>query len=300
MFSDVLKYMLDADPASFDAEDAKIGMYCKSKEGKFLWANKGFLGYFHLTLPQITGQREDELNLALDSDALRKIEDDVLINGLYIKKIIDVAASGTKRKILVTEFPVFDKGRNIIGLMGYFMDITPYKRLQEAWKEDALTDDLTGLKNRKAWSDVASEHLEHPTVVAFFDIDHFKQMNDKHGHDHGDELLKKYAGALERIYGYENCYRYGGDEFLVIAEFISEDDMDQKFNEMKEALVNLDILGEKFSINTSCGYVYKSPKSIPEIEDMIKKADKQLYQAKEAGRNQIIGMKMEDENESAD
>lgn len=290
MLEEVVKYLPDVDPSSFDAEDSKICMFCKDKGGKFIWANKGFLGYFHLSLPQIIGRTEDELNLAEDTVGLAEDEEDVLKNGQYIKKLIDLIADGVRREALYTEFPLFDKERSIIGLMGFFMDVTGYRRVKEDWKTNALTDDLTGLWNRDAWEEEIAKDLNKPTYVAFFDLDHFKEQNDTYGHEYGDAFLKKFAEELKKAFGVEHCFRYGGDEFFVLGSFTSEDDIRDRYETLKKALTGVDILERKgININTSCGFVYKTPRSKEEKKMMLHDADARLYEAKHAGRNQIAG-----------
>jgi GGDEF domain-containing protein len=79
----------------------------------------------------------------------------------------------------------------------------------------AYRDELTALPSRRAFNE-ALQHLVHPYSVAVVDIDHFKQFNDKYGHDTGDQVLKLVAGRLSRVTGGGQAYRFGGEEFIIL------------------------------------------------------------------------------------
>lgn len=162
----------------------------------------------------------NELDLVEDTVGLAEDEEDVLKSGQYTKKLIDLIADGVRREALYTEFPLLDKKRNIIGLMGFFMDVTGYRRVKDDWKLNALTDGLTGLWNMDAWEEEISKDIDKPTYVAFFDLDHFKEQNDTYGHNCGDAFLKKFSDEMKKAFGVEHCYRYGGDEFFVLGSLV--------------------------------------------------------------------------------
>src|SRR6185295_695039 len=84
----------------------------------------------------------------------------------------------------------------------------------------AFHDDLTGLPARRAFNQALSE-LEDRYVVAMVDVDHFKQFNDRYGHDVGDQVLKLVANRLGAIEGGGKAFRYGGEEFAVLFPEVS-------------------------------------------------------------------------------
>lgn len=170
------------------------------------------------------------------------------------------------------------------------------KNLETA-RRAAEQDHLTGLPNRRAFegtlreeAKVAADHAE-PLSVAFCDIDHFKNINDTHGHDAGDRVLKFVAGLLAKISG-DKCHvaRHGGEEFVMLfrGKTVAEackivDDARQDMSERN--LVDRKT-GERMDQVTFSGgvadvFAYEEPR------EALKAADRALYLAKEHGRNRV-------------
>ena len=121
------------------------------------------------------------------------------------------------------------------------------------------------------------------------DVDFFKEYNDTFGHRYGDEILKKISQNLLKIYGIGNCYRYGGDEFLVIGDFSKIEDIKAKDWQLRQALEKMEILDINLTINISVGYCYGKALTKDELEGMIHLADHNLYKVKNHGRCGIDG-----------
>lgn len=150
----------------------------------------------------------------------------------------------------------------------------------------STTDALTQVHNRMGLR-ADFRHLRSDSLcVMMFDIDNFKKYNDSYGHDVGDEVLRSFAHVLTEIFGKENIYRFGGDEFLVIIDLtiyhLNIEQMITRTNFMYE-----NIAFEKIERPTSsCGYVYGSCHDEDTLRKMIKASDIQLYKAKAKGKNQ--------------
>ncbi len=155
--------------------------------------------------------------------------------------------------------------------------------LAEQLRQASFYDFLTKLKNRSALNSDFKEDFSFNSnyIVMLTDIDNFKSYNDSYGHLFGDELLKKFASILQKVFGKEYCYRYGGDEYLVVFPEITKEDF---FNKLKacEETVN-----DEFHF--SAGYYYGLITSSRDLHAYINKADKYLYEAKNAGKNKILG-----------
>jgi diguanylate cyclase (GGDEF)-like protein len=170
------------------------------------------------------------------------------------------------------------------------------KRLTGALKESAVRDQLTGLYNRR----FLEEYIE--TLVAgtmrkgsmlgmlMCDLDFFKEVNDKYGHDAGDMVLKETASIISRnARSADLVIRFGGEEFLVILN-------DAKEGEAEEIAERIRAKVENAKIKTGGGFVQRTisigfsefPKDTPNFWEAIKYADIALYKAKEAGRNRIM------------
>lgn len=159
----------------------------------------------------------------------------------------------------------------------------------------AMTDSLTQIPNRRALMEYAEHAMARrtglPLALLMIDVDHFKQINDTHGHQTGDEVLCKVAELLfARLRGYDFLGRYGGEEFCVIAP----DTPPEGGLALAEAL-RATIGGHLFqtasgemNITVSIG-IARCPKNVSrKLNEVLTEADTALYVAKQAGRNRVI------------
>lgn len=170
-----------------------------------------------------------------------------------------------------------------------------YEKLKEAEKKLAFIanhDHLTQLPNRHYFSQVLKESLSeaidknYKIALIYLDIDYFKQINDTHGHDIGDQLLKAFAQRLERsIRQSDTATRLGGDEFIVLLRSVTgEEPVKVAINILKNLTTPFKFGQITLNIGSSIGIAILD-ETIRSPDDLIKNADKQLYEAKKAGRN---------------
>ncbi len=168
--------------------------------------------------------------------------------------------------------------------------------LLKATKDIAVRDHLTGLYNRRYFFNAgrmlisSSKRNQISLVCAMIDIDHFKKVNDTHGHDVGDIVIKKVAEILpERLRATDIVARIGGEEFCVLAVNMSEDGAKMKFEELRERIAQTEILfnddEKSLKITVSVGVCTEEHE---DLEKLMKEADNLLYAAKKAGRNQVM------------
>ncbi len=140
----------------------------------------------------------------------------------------------------------------------------------------ANTDGLTGLLNRLSFENQIKK-LKKPITIIFFDIDSFKEINDKYGHVYGDECLEKVSNDLKNVYDkYGKIYRYGGDEFcILLKDEIVEDALSEKFLSLIKKEKELDY---KFP-DVSFGHAHYDP-AADNILDILDEADHNMYQNK--------------------
>lgn len=193
--------------------------------------------------------------------------------------------------------PVAEADGNYFGRVWYFRDITERKRAEKEIERLAFYDPLTSLPNRRLLHDrlqhslaACSRHHNHGAVL-FIDLDNFKSLNDTKGHNIGDLLLIEVANRLQAcIRGNDTVARVGGDEFVVILEELCEDSL--QAGAQVEAIADkiLAAVSEVYSLQ---GYEYYGSASIgislfynqeSTMEELLKRADSAMYQAKIAGR----------------
>lgn len=171
------------------------------------------------------------------------------------------------------------------------------KLLMNILKDSSLKDALTGLYNRRYLDEFIDEiHDSSKTFsILMADIDYFKQINDKYGHDMGDKVLKGIADILRaNIKGSDLAIRFGGEEFLIMLFNITPENAMKKADEIRIEFSNKIFKNseESFSKTLSIGVAHY-PTQGTSIWHSIKYADVALYEAKNSGRNKVIEFKEE-------
>jgi len=168
----------------------------------------------------------------------------------------------------------------------------------EVYMEVANLDELTGIYNLRYLRERLREELDRAIktsrylVVSFIDIDQFGKVNDSLGHPAGDQVLKRIAEIIkENIRFSDILARYGGEEFIVILEETNQEDAYQVMERVRKAVES-----EKYKykdrelnikVTVSIG-ISSYPKNGGADQELIEKADKALYKAKESGRNKVL------------
>lgn len=171
-------------------------------------------------------------------------------------------------------------------------NITEKKKIEKRIEFQANNDFLTGLYNRMRCESDMEKYISQAEInkehgyVLFLDLDNFKHINDGLGHQYGDMLLKMISLGLQQIKGIENsCYRMGGDEFVIIIEPKERKNLQLILNEVNY-LFNKpwDLNGTEYYCTMSMGIV-RYPDDGSDVNELIKKADIAMYEAKKAGKN---------------
>ena len=187
------------------------------------------------------------------------------------------------------------------GLGHQYGDVTQKIRNRQKIEYQANNDYLTGLFNRMKCERDLDEILKNMNpgekgCVVFLDLDNFKQVNDGLGHQYGDVLLQEIAYSLQETDGIKNsCYRMGGDEFVIIVkpwyfDKITEivDKISKRFNDIWH------IMDVDYYCTMSMG-IAVFPDQGKTVDELIKKADFAMYEAKKGGKNRFLWYTVEDE-----
>ncbi len=180
------------------------------------------------------------------------------------------------------------------GLLCSIYDVTEKKMYQQKIERQVYTDFLTGLSNRMCCKKDLARFVDTARAkgkegaVLYLDLDDFKHINDSLGHQYGDILLKSIAQGIQNIQGINNlCYRMGGDEFVVIVP-------PNKYKSLERIIKSIQAVFEKpwilkeadYYCTMSMGIVH-FPSEGEEVEDLIRKADIAMYEAKKTGKNRV-------------
>jgi diguanylate cyclase (GGDEF)-like protein/PAS domain S-box-containing protein len=168
------------------------------------------------------------------------------------------------------------------------------KILQKKLEQQALHDSLTGLYNRHIdeilHKEFSRAHREKKSIsLAMIDIDHFKKINDKFGHQYGDLLLKSFSQyILSTIREEDLAARFGGDEIMIVFPGMTQENALIKAEEIRENFMNLAVVANQQQVSTTITVgVATFPQNGKTVDEIIRSADWALYAAKEEGRNRV-------------
>jgi len=164
----------------------------------------------------------------------------------------------------------------------------------ETLEQAALTDSLTGMQNRRYFDEALREYIQEfsrigrPVGLMLLDLDHFKTVNDSHGHDVGDQVLRAVADCLKDMTRFHDVVaRLGGEEFAVVAPNLDTDLLLKLAERIRKAIAATAIVSGnvRLKVTTSVGLaVWNGSES---SEQFFRRADAMLYQAKRRGRNRV-------------
>ena len=179
---------------------------------------------------------------------------------------------------------------HVIGRVWSYRDITHHKRIERELRELSLRDPLTDLENRRAIVPILERETRRarrslrPLCVAMIDIDHFKQVNDTHGHPVGDALLVQLAADLKlRLRATDHVSRWGGEEFLVLLPDTDADGALSVLDEVRAFVARAREQMPGFTISVGIAQWQLGQSA----QELLAQADARLYQAKQAGRNRV-------------
>lgn len=180
-------------------------------------------------------------------------------------------------------------------------DISARKQLEEQLREMATTDDLTGLSNRREFMNRGEALLAHcirqghACTVMMADLDHFKCINDEHGHHIGDIVLKTFAKTFRKeLRNFDLVGRMGGEEFAAILPETTIEKALEVAERLRKAVARFEVpivTGGSLSLTVSVGLAgLMAGEENANLDQMLRQADRALYKAKRAGRNAVISV----------
>jgi len=272
------------------------------EDGRFTYANPKYCEIFGYTADEVLAlpplSMVVEADQALVAENIRKREagevDQVLFSFRGLRKdggVVDIELHGN----------VIEAGNKRV-LVSAVMDVSERNRaerevqaLQETLREQSTHDALTGLYNRRYLEEVLERELvraereQYPLSMIMGDLDHFKAVNDRCGHQAGDEILRVFGHLLrQHARGSDICCRYGGEEFLLVLPGMSEASAVERAEQLCVAMAAAPVRCGSGSIAVTVSFgVSTCPRDGRTGDELIAAADAALYAAKAAGRNRV-------------
>lgn len=280
------------------------GVFHNSREGIVITDTKKYIIEVNEAFCEVTGYAREEVigqkpvllrSGIHEKEFYNKLDQAIRVNASWRGEIWNKKKSGELYAEFLRIDAIRDKDGNVENYIGIFSDITEHKIRQEQLHHMANYDPLTNLPNRHLFLTLAEQILSFSkrnktkAVISFLDLDGFKNINDTHGHDAGDNLLRQVSHRLEKELRQSDAIaRIGGDEFVIIfSDIASIKDVHPLFERILKALQEpFSVNGKLMSIGVSIGAAFY-PDHGEEIEILVRHADAAMYRSKENGRNQI-------------
>ena len=163
------------------------------------------------------------------------------------------------------------------------------RQYNQVLREETMVDELTGMYNRAALRLHYPRYTKKNLIVTFVDLDDFKKINDIYGHKVGDKALQEVSRALQVYFKNTNCYRYGGDEFLLIRTDDNWQNYEMEILRLRAHIATIVIADGAPPIHLSGGYVIGMPERDTDLREMFHQADEMLYESKRKGKNCFTG-----------
>jgi len=247
--------------------------------------------YAALTASELWSERRRDMQRRWPTIAIPVLHGSVLMLPILVGVFMRPYDANFSNSIWVTIFSVELVLYAICTVFVIFMLVSD--RTVAAHKNAASTDPLTGLFNRRGFSEACSRVIEReamagrPVTVMIFDIDHFKSINDRFGHPAGDEILKLFAVIVSSNLRLSDLSgRIGGEEFAALLPCSLEEGVIVA-DRMRRAFEASDIVCEEGPVDTTVSIGVAGGPAGTELEVLLAAADTALYQAKRTGRNKV-------------
>ncbi|RTQ99872.1 GGDEF domain-containing protein [Halomonas nitroreducens] len=271
---------------------APIGICITNADGIYEMVNPAYCDFFGYREDELLGQHFTLVVPEAHRSMLSQLHD-CFIQGEDAREIRQewevVRKDGAQRSIIAEAVRLVD-GHGAVKKATYVTDITERKRLERRLDFLARHDELTGLLNRRAGLARLDEEIARarrqgtPLCVAICDLDHFKQINDRHGHAMGDEALQGVAEVMHaELRRYDVLARLGGEEFLVMLPGAARPAAEQAIERLRARLEDARLGKPDLALTVSAGIAGLAEGDSGEA--LLERADRALYQAKRQGRN---------------
>lgn len=268
-------------------ESTEDSIYLVDRNYKYIFMNKKHQSRVGLSNSDFIDRSYVEIHSSAETKEFIKMVDKVFDIGLPVQQ--DHKSSRDKMYFLRTLSPVKDKNGKVVAVTVLSKNITDRKKMEEDLRTLAITDELTGLYNRRGFLTLAGQQLKlanrlkREVLIFYADLDDLKAINDRYGHQEGDRVILETADLLREVFRESDIIaRIGGDEFVVFPVQITDsstETLSERFNE------HLKKHNEKressYSLSISVGIAYYEECRYS-IEELLVMADKLMYEQKKS------------------
>lgn len=279
-------------------ENSTLGMFQTTESGTYLNANRALAKLYGYTTPAelISDLNNISTQLYVKDSRRHDFTEAIRMQGRVQNFESEVyRLNGETIWISENAHAVYDAQGSILYYEGTVEDITDRKNYELQIRQLAVTDNLTGLLNRHAFSGklasliAEADKFHYKIAIAFIDLDHFKLINDTLGHRAGDKLLENVAQRLiQSTRPTDAIVRFGGDEFVMLYPGLrSAEDAEPLLSRVMETISQPIAIGD-YVFNMTCSVgVSIYPDHAQDIDTLLSCADSALYSAKNAGKNKV-------------
>lgn len=269
-------------------------IFIKNREGRYIACNKAFEDYLGLSRAQIIGSTVYDIAPRELAQVYEKADLELMQRGGTQSYEANVRyADGTYHDVIFHKSVFLNAAGQSDGISGTMLDISERKRLEQQLAVAASTDFLTGIHNLRTFYELANHEFRRfvrsggSLSLIVIDLDYFKEINDNFGHAVGDEALRQLVQAVKTNLREQDIFaRAGGDEFRILLPGTPTMGAAMVAERIRDTVSQLSINSPQGSttLTISAGICSCLPGD-ESLDDVTKRADRALYQAKAAGRN---------------
>ncbi|MDT8339265.1 MAG: diguanylate cyclase [Sulfurimonas sp.] len=269
-------------------ENSQIGIFITTIEGELLYVNSSLIEIMgYESLDELRGENiinayKDPAQRACLLSALRE-------HGRVDNIEMNFLTKNREEKVI--QISAHIEGNIISGIC---IDITKRIEMEKNLEKLATTDKLTGIYNRHKFDEIFKTEIERasryktPLTLIMFDIDHFKDVNDNHGHGIGDEVLQGIVDIVKKnIRDADIFARWGGEEFVILFPQTNSKSATALTEKLRKTIED-SLFVKELTLTCSFGIAFYEDKE--SAETLTERADSALYRAKNQGRNRVISL----------
>ncbi|HUO77155.1 MAG TPA: diguanylate cyclase [Thermodesulfovibrionales bacterium] len=271
-------------------ESTEDSIYLVDREYRYLFMNKRHLERMNVLKEVALGQPYQKFHSPEQNKKMVELVNRVFETGSSIQQEHLNRVDG--RYFLRTLSPVTDKDGKIVAVTVVSKDITGIKQLEERLRALTLTDELTGLYNRRGFLALVEPLLKlarrqkKALYMLYADMDRLKEINDTFGHKEGDLAIRDTANIFRSTYRESDIIaRIGGDEFVVIPVEGANNDSSGIETRLQEKIENHNTKGERpYKLSISCGIAHYDPGNATSIDELLLQGERLMYEQKNKKR----------------